>query len=124
MKEPPIEFYRESVEKLTGGDVTWRETIPVPLSWWRGNQIISNEQEKMIQKNVVHVFDIKRSIKEILGRTTSIRWMGETGVGYVWAYQRQNRWYYTRVFHNSSTGVLSPEDAVRVSSSPYWRPLR
>ena len=124
MKEPSIEFYRESVESLTGGEVTWKETIPVPLSWWKRDQIISEEQEKLLQKNVVHVFDIKRSLKEILDRTTSIRWMGETGIGYVWAYQRQNRWYYTRVFHRPSIGVHSPEDAVRMNSSSFGRPLR
>jgi hypothetical protein len=124
MKEPPIEFYRESVESLTGGEVTWKETIPVPLSWWKGDQTISKEQEESLQKNVVHVFDIKRSLKEVMDRTTDTRWMGQIGEAYVWAYQRNGRWYYTRVFHRPSLDVLSPEDAVKISSSPFGRPLR
>ena len=124
MREPPIEFYRESVEILTGGEVTWKETVFVPSSWWKGNRTIPKEEEKTLQKNVVHVFDIKRGHKEVIEGEAPIRWMGENGKAYVWAYQRNGRWYYTRVLHRQSTGVLSPEDAVRQSSSPYGRPLR
>jgi hypothetical protein len=123
MKEPSIDFYRESVLLLTGGEVTWKETIAVPESWWQGKQIISKDQGEKLQKNVVHVFDIKRSQEEITGNTTVIRWMGKIGTAYVWAYQRQNRWYYTRVFHNPSKGIRSPEDAVKLNSHSRGRPL-
>lgn len=122
MKEPELEFYRESVELLTEGEVTWRETIPVPESWWQGRQALLKNKEGTVQKNVVHVFDIKRSKEEVMGGTTVIRWMGQTGISYVWAYQRNNRWYYTRIFHNPYNGVRSPEDAVKQSSRS-GRPL-
>jgi len=123
MKEPSLQFYLDSVEMLTGGEVIWRETIQVPESWWRGRQVLFKNRDGVIQRNVVHIFDIKRSKELVMSGESSIRWMGKTGIAYVWAYQRDDRWYYTRIFHNPNKGIRSPEDAVKQSARS-GRPMR
>lgn len=116
MKEPSLEFYRERVELYTRGEVIWRETVPVPEFWWRGRQVRFKGRDGLIQKNVVHIFDIKRSKELVMSGESNIRWMGQTGIAYVWAYQRDGRWYYTHIFHNPNRGIRSPEDAVQQSA--------
>lgn len=117
MKEPPLECYREWVESFTRGEVIWRETIPVPESWWRGRQRCFNNKDGEIQKNVVHIFDITRSKELVMSGESNVRWMGKSGIAYVWVYQRDDRWYYTCIFHNPSKGIRSPEDAVKQSAT-------
>jgi hypothetical protein len=116
MKEPKLEFYRDYVEGFTRGEVKWRETIDVPEEWWKDRQRFFKNREGAIQKSVVHVFDVRRPKELVMSGESNIRWMGQTGVAYVWAYERDDRWYYTLVFHNPNKRICSPEDAVNQSA--------
>lgn len=111
MKEPTREFYRKSVEILTGGDVAWVETISVPKSWWQANPLAPEGNTNFLNMDLIHVFNIVRSKEQLENNTKGFIWMGESGTAYVWAYCRNERWYYTRVFHNPAKGISSPEDA-------------
>lgn len=118
MKKPTLEFYRERVESLTGGEVAWKETIPVPGSWWQGNPLAPEGDANFSDTNLIHVFKISRSKEQLAKNTKGFIWMGESGAAYIWAYRRNESWYYTRVFHNPAKGISSPEDAFNHARRP------
>lgn len=116
-----LRFFRESVEDITGGDVSYRNTIRVPSEWWEWAR--KNSQPVLaLEQSFVHVFTIKRSRAAIRLDSVPIKWMGEHGIGYVWSYKLKGRWYYTTMLENGSYSpeMRSPEGAVRGNASRPW----
>lgn len=95
MRPHTLQFFKKSIEDLTLGTAVWKETIPVPESWWKDYQRPFHTA-CTLQNSSVHVFEVNRSATEV--DESGIRWMGTSGFGFVWTYQREDRWYYTRVF--------------------------
>ena len=121
MKERTIEYFRERVAGLTGGQVLFKETVPVPDEWWMGSRR-PDSPAITLEVSHVHVFSIRRGHEEIYHRSAPIRWMGDDGLAYVWSYKLKGRWYYTRIFHRSieHPEIKSPEDAVRANARRPW----
>jgi len=74
MNEPTLEFYKGSVEGLTGGEVRWRETIVVPEIWWR-DQNPTRKGNGTLQTSLIHIFGITRSAEELASTTKGFGWM-------------------------------------------------
>jgi len=68
-------------------------------------------EDLKLEASVVHVFDIKREEADFAD--SFVKWMGRTGISYVWNYRHGGRWYYSVNFHRQLNGIVSPETAVR-----------
>ena len=114
-----IDFLREHVKGLVGGDAIWVRKVDVPKSWWREYQRPS-QVPSLVVGSAVHVFNIRRTEKDI--REASLKWMGITGAAYVWTYSRDHAAFYTAVFADKDTPD-GPEAAVRLRARQFrpWK---
>jgi len=105
-----VEFLKDHVEAIAGGEAVWTRRVDVPTSWWREYQQ-PLQSPSLVTGSFVHVFAIRRTETDI--REASLKWMGASGVAYVWTYCRDHLAFYTAVFADKDTAT-GAEEAVRL----------
>jgi hypothetical protein len=115
MRKHTLKFFTEAVRQLTGGEVRHVRTVQVPASWWQSVRTNSKPDLKL-DLSVVHVFEVERSVDEVMKGETAIRWMGRQGFAYVWNYHKNGSSYYMRLFYNPDRGVVDVASAVKYSA--------